>query len=407
MDHSNNDNSTTGRRRYLAAVATSLGLSGCLQFSESDTITEEPELTSNQPETTSQDSTAQERPTQTETDTSELPAGTKWIARAQAPFISGPIVVDGTVLATSLDRQVYAFNAETGTEQWTVASKSKLDNGLSVLDGTAVAAGFDEQLGITVNDGTVTYRKQAGSESGARTQVAADGAVYQCGIQGGVRALDPATGKYLWTAPSDEPRVSVDHDSDTVCVGLHPTGHHGAPPWAYAGFDAATGEQLWSVERNLDASSVHPQVAVAGGTCLAYNGSDHHMRIDARSGEVQTEVMDSGIRRLYGTSDKIFVLDRGTDLQGIDGATGDTIWTTTAGSGRYDATYLDTGTFWHLSNKTLYKADVATGDATTVGELSLDGASIDGTGVEDGLAVAEETVFVTTSDARLRALKQP
>ncbi|QLH81373.1 PQQ-binding-like beta-propeller repeat protein [Halosimplex pelagicum] len=433
VDQTDNSTATASKRQYLAAIAASVSLGGCLQFSEADTTANKPRPTSDRPETTtesgptpdqfeatddpetpnetktsSRDRTTEDSTTQSQpTETPALPPGTRWIANAQAPFIAGPVVVDETVIATSLDRHVYAFDIETGAEQWSVSSETKLNKGLSVLDGVAVATGFEEQLGVAVDDGTVTYRKQAGVESGIRAQVIADDAVYQCGVQGGVRALDPDTGEYQWTAPSDKPRVAIDHDGDTICVGLHPTGKHGSPPWAFAGFDAATGDRLWYVERDSDASSVNPQIAVADGTCLAYNSSNHHMRINARTGDIHTEVTDSQIGRLYGTANGTIVVTRGSELQGISNSTENVIWATTVGSGRYNATCFDDGTFWYLSNQTLYKTDISTGDATTVGDLSLGGTSVDGTGVEDGLAVAGETVFVTTSDAHIRALEQP
>ncbi|MBX0325422.1 PQQ-binding-like beta-propeller repeat protein [Halomicroarcula sp. F13] len=399
---------TSRRRQYLTALAATVSLGGCLQFSESAATQTSTDAAADASGEAGSNSTATAGAnTQTDTPTADLPPGTEWIANAQAPFISGPVVTDGTVLATSIDRHVYAFDAATGQKQWTVTSDTELEKGLAATGGIAVAAGFEEQLGVAIDDGTVSYRA-SGFENGTRAQTVAGGTVFQCGVQKSLRALDPTTGDAKWTNTGDGPRVAVDNDSETVCIGIQPTGHHGEPPWAFAGLDATTGEELWHIERDLADSSANPRVGVAGGTCLAYNGGDHHMLIDARSGDVQTEVTDSRIGRIYDTTADTIVVSRGTKLAGIAGSTGDVTWTTAIGPGSHDATYLaDDGTFWALSGTSLSRVDVASGTASAAGDLSLGGVDVAGTGVSDGLAVADGRVFVTTSDARLRALTQP
>ncbi len=394
----------TSRRRYLTALAAAVSTGGCLQFTEPATTATDEQRETAQSGGASDETTTETEAARTNTSTANQSSGAAWRASANAPFVAGPVVADGTVVATSLDRHVYGFDATTGRQQWSANSETELDKGLTVVDGVAVAAGVEEQLGVAINDGSVTYRK-SGFENGTREQAAAADTVYQCGIQGGLRSLDPVTGDRRWLATSEEPRVVVDHDGDTVCVGLHPTGHHGAPPWAFAGFDAATGEELWYVERNIEDANANPSVAVAGGTCLAYNGGSHHMVIDARSGEVRREVTDSRIGRLYGSTDDDIVVSRGGKFEAIDGQTGKTRVRTTVGPGTPDATHLGDGTFWFLSGTTLYRFDIDSGEAATVGDLALDGTQV---GDRDGgLAVVGETAFVTTSDARIHALSLP
>ena len=411
-----------GRRRYLAVLASVVGFSGCLGLEQSQSTPTGPRSDTR----TGTDRMTAERETDTETSTPDdsepdeepeesLPSGTRWTFGAEGPFIAGPIHVDGTVIATSVDRNVYGVDAASGDQQWAVATETAVEKGLDVVDGTAVAAGNEEQLGVDIGDGTTTYQ-QVGFAHGVRQQTAGDEMVYQCRFNnGGIRAIIPATGEVAW---SDRTAVqsdgeehgsvkSIANEGETVCVGAQPESQFGSPPWAFAGYDAETGEQLWYIERDLDLDGVNPEVAVSDGICFAAI-DNHYMAIDARSGTVQTEIEQSNTsRRVYGAVDGIVLLLRNGQLHGADIGTGETRW-------QFDVDFyappssLDGSTFWFTDGGKLYEADVQSGSvrerqSLNVGDTSLTNGVVSDT---DGLAVTDETVFVTTEDATLRALER-
>lgn len=411
------DDSFSQRRRgYLTALVSAAGFGGCLGLEESQPTptgtatgtrsgTETPRA--GQETDTGGSTTDDSEPESRDEQPSESPPpGTRWTVDAGGPFIAGPVHVDGTVVATSIDRNVYGVDAATGETEWAAATETALENGLAVVDGTAVAVGIEEQVGVDISDGTTTYQ-HVGFPRGVREQAAGDGVVYQCRFNnGGIRAITPATGEVAWsdrtTVQADGEDhgsvVSIAHDGETVCVGAQPDNQFGSPPWAFAGYDVDTGERLWYLERDLDFDSVSPEVAVSNGTCLAHSGDNHYMILDARTGSIRTE-SETSYFAVYGAVDGTVVLLRDGTVHGADIATIETRWQSDISPAQQT---LDGATFWVTDDDaTLYRIDVPSGEVSEVQQLEIGGSSLTGE-----LAVTDETVFVTTEDATLRALER-
>ncbi len=396
------DSCRWSRRAYLTALVSTVGFGGCLGLEEPETT---PSSTRNETSTTAADGESATPEASGPPDESP-PPGTQWTFAADGPFVAGPVYTDGTVIATSVDRNVYAVDGTSGTRKWAANTETELDNGLTVVDDTVVAAGIEEQLGVDVADGTTTYQ-HVDFNLGVLGQTGDDTLVYQSRpVTGGVRAVDPAIGEVAWSdrtaKPTDaeEPNERVWDialDGDTLCVGVHPDSQNGSPPWGFAGYDAATGEQLWYVERDLDLDNVYAQVAVSNSVCFGAVGS-HYMLIDARSGAVLSEA-EAESTPLYGSVDGTVLLSRGASLHGVDIETGDTRWqsdVTPSGP-----TSLDGSTFWFVSDGRLYETDVPSGTVRERQSLALGDTSPTG-----DLVVTDETVYVTTEDATLRALER-
>ncbi|WP_262177530.1 PQQ-like beta-propeller repeat protein [Haloarcula laminariae] len=391
------------RRGYLAALVTTAGFGGCLGLEESEST----------PSGTRMGTATAEMGTADESGAAStgesLPPGTRWTFDANGPFVGGPVYADGTVIVTSVDRHVYGVDETSGARQWDASTETELDNGLTVVDGTVVAAGIEEQLGVDAADGTPTYQ-HVDFDLGVLAQTSDDRRAYQARpVTGGVRAVDPTTGEVAWSDRTAKPtdaeqpneRVwDLALDGDILCAGVHPNSRNGSPPWGFAGYDADTGEQLWYVERDLDLdSSVYAEVAVSGGVCYGSVG-DHYMAIDARSGVVQREVENPDrALSMYGATNGIVVASVGVGLEGIDVETDETVWQSDAVPS--DPASFDGSTFWFVSEGSLYEIDVPSGtvhehQSVTIGNTSLTG----------DLVVTDETVFVTTDDATLRALER-
>lgn len=393
------------RRGYLTTLVSVAGFGGCLGLEESQPT---PTGTRSGTDTGTADGetgTETSSPGDSEPEGS-VPPGTRWTFDADGPFVDGPVHADGTVIATSVDRNVYGVDAASGEKQWAEGTETALEKGLDVADGTAVAAGVEEQLGVAIGDGSSTYQ-HVGFADGVREQTTGDGVVYQCRFNnGGVRAIEPATGEVAWsdrTAVQSDGEdhgsvVSIAHDDGTLCVGVQPESQFGSPPWAFAGYDAETGEQLWYVERDLDVDSPAPEVAISEGICLGNSGVGHYVVLDARSGRIRTET-EASYFIVYGAVDGTVVMQRDGRVQGADIATLETVWETDSRAVQHT---LDGTTFWFTDDEAaLYRADVPSGEVTEVQQLEIGESSLTG-----DLVVTDETVFVTTEDATLRALER-
>lgn len=363
------------RRDYIAVLAASTSLSGCLQFSNSESGEGGAGDTTGEGGTG--DATGESRP-----------ADTRWTFNAQAPFIAGPVYANGTVVATSVDRHVYGIDATTGEKQWQVRTETNLDQGLTIVDGIAVAGGNEEQLGVRVADGTVQYR-HVDFDWGIRRQVPGDEMVFQCDFTGGVRAVRPQSGTRVWRDVFDHRAYSIDHDGNTVCIGLDLDGLNTGV--GFAGYDLKSGEQLWFLER---ASVDSARVAVSDGACYC---SDEIL-IDSRTGEILKEG-ESTFTGWPKIADDGVVVTSGLDkLYGYDIKTGERLWTVShTPSTIHDAD----DTFWFVDQNTLYRLNVASGELRQTGTIDLPGI-----GEEGSLWVTDETVFATTTNPTLYALEK-
>ncbi|WP_277552355.1 PQQ-binding-like beta-propeller repeat protein [Halobaculum limi] len=389
------------RRRYLAALATTIPFTGCLNFSQSQesTTTQSSEQATTQAATASTQPPSQESTPAEETATPELPEGTLWAFRANAPFIAGPVHKDGLVFATSVDRHLYALNTGDGTEQWTAETTNELDKALTVCNGVVVASGADEVLGVRLTDGSTVFN-ETGYGSGIRAQVSTTKTVYQSLFPHGLRALDPVTGTALWTVENDLSGVEIATDGETVCVAYNPEEKFGDPPWAFGGYDAETGEELWYFKRNPDRDRERLGVAVSEGLCFATDGAQA-LFIDARSGTIQAEE-SLNVSYVHGAADGVVAVGSSDlGLQGRDMSTGNSVWQTGESVRAYGPNTTDESRLQFYEDDQLYTLEIPSGEYTTSELGSLGDADLTGE-----LAVSDSSVFLTTEDARVRAVER-
>jgi outer membrane protein assembly factor BamB len=189
------------------------------------------------------------------------------------------VVANGLVYFVGLDSRVYAFDAATGTLDWSVAPTSRtLGPGVVVADGVAYVTASDGAAGPNVFALNAVTRATIWSATAALpaafVSMAAGGKAYVvsvkcsdyvCGIQ--TQAFDATDGSVDWSADGGEPLAVADgivyRSSDTL--------------------DSATGEQLWSHNDSPHA------VAIAHGVIYASNG----FRLRALDAATGTELWSS------------------------------------------------------------------------------------------------------------------
>lgn len=123
----------------------------------------------------------------------------------------------------------------------------------------------------------------------------AGGVLYVGNNSGLLSAIDPQTGRTLWTYRAANPLMSApivyqnavivgegDENSPQGASPSHPI-RVGKPPSALIALDRHTGKVLWKVA--LPGSGM-PTPAIIGGVLVHHNGAGHVMAIDPRTGHV-------------------------------------------------------------------------------------------------------------------------
>jgi outer membrane protein assembly factor BamB len=248
---------------------------------------------------------------------SARPGTLLWSAEANAA-VDSLVVAGGVVYAGTGQRAVYAFDALTGALRWRHLMSNGQTGYLAMAHGALIAA-----------DG---YNGVAAS-----------------GYNGGVYALDPGTGKLLWSA--DAPFViGLDVAGDVVYAG---TAIKDIYTYGVTALSTGTGELLWTFDfpENADYAA---GVTVADGVVYATTSLGEIFALDAASGNqlwrgggpaitfVSAPQVSDGI--LYASSDQDKRSKAGPVLYALQARTGRGLWQQPLGSALYSfATNAEAG----------------------------------------------------------------
>jgi len=169
-------------------------------------------------------------------------------------WISSPAVADGTVFIGSIDSSVYAVDAETGTEQWSFETGDRIDSSPTAVEGTVCIGSHDGNVyALDTETGDELWRFDSGAIVTSSPTIV-DGTVFIGGQRQDVHALDLETGEEEW---SFERRGNVVYSAPTVTDGTVFVGTHESTVHA---LDIESGEELWAYQTNGIIESV-PTVA--------------------------------------------------------------------------------------------------------------------------------------------------
>lgn len=163
-----------------------------------------------------------------------------WSAVTGERIYSSPAVVDGVVYAGSFDGNLYAFNAQTGTQLWAAPTGSNINCSPAVANGIVYIGSYDGKLyAFNAQTGTQLWAAPAGNAIASPPTVVG-GVVYVGSEDDNLYAFNAQTGSLLWSAPTDDEIFS----SPAVTGGVAYVGTFGGKLYA---FNSQTGAQLWSV----------------------------------------------------------------------------------------------------------------------------------------------------------------
>ncbi len=278
----------------------------------------------------------------------------KWVVKTEKTVTASPVVADGTVFVGDWSGTMYAVDAESGDTRWTFE--------------TADAPGAS--FGPIVSSAAIADVKL--ERSGPPTTLV----VFGSGPR--LYALDTATGEAAWVEDFSsldpltgraDPDTPVEIESSPVVwrgavyVGID---NHNTPGTGVRGgllaLDAATGDELWKFEPELDhgdhgcggvwssptLDTEHRLVYVATANCPDRNDefewtphTEAVTALDAGTGEVVWSFQPHLPNRNdwdFGATPNLFELEDGTSVLGIgnkdgayytlDGRTGELLWAT-------------------------------------------------------------------------------
>ena len=233
--------------------------------------------------------------------------GIKWQFHTDGAVISSPAITEALIFIGSADKNLYAVDRTAGTMKWKFATESAVSASPAVQEGTVFFGSYDgrfyavdavtghlkwkfDTAGERRYAGTHLHGLQPASESMPdpwdvflSSPVVWNGTVYFGSGDGGVYALDSATGDLRWKFQTGD----VVHSSPAVSDGVLFVGSWDRNLYA---LDARTGVEKWRFQTGDD-PVIHNHIgiqsspAVAGG--LVYFGcrDGHVYAVDVRSGK--------------------------------------------------------------------------------------------------------------------------
>lgn len=230
----------------------------------------------------------------------------KWKFKCSGPVVTSPVIAEGVVYVSSLGGHLYAIDQSTGTEKWNFKSRLPIASSAAVAGGAVYfvssagsLAALDAATGKPKWVCTTEYERRFeakglhGYPSSAQTipdawdiftssPVVVDGKVYFGSGDGGVYAVDAATGVIQWKLATGD----VVHSSPAVVDGTVYIGSWDSNLYA---IDAETGAAKWVFHAGQD-PTIHNQVgfqsspAVVGGTVYIGCRDAHVYAVDALTG---------------------------------------------------------------------------------------------------------------------------
>ena len=196
-----------------------------------------------------------------------------WVfSDAQDALISSPAVVDGIIYIGSLDGNLYAINAATGSKLWSVQIHDAIYSSPTVIDRTVYVGSRDGFLyainaaGCGDTSCMPLWKAPIGMGTYYSSPAVANGKVYISTQDGALYVVDSQTEHSREFAPSPaKPEYSARGSSPAVDNGVVYLGSDDHNLHAY---DAATGKQLWAGTTDAPITS-----APASANGVVYVGS--------------------------------------------------------------------------------------------------------------------------------------
>ena len=128
----------------------------------------------------------------------------RWAFQTGNKVWSSPIVANGVVYATSLDKNLYAVSLEDGSKLWEFATNGAIASTPAYDDGTVYFGSFDSVFyAVNAEDGTLLWSFGGADSWYWGAPLVHGGNVFAPSLDGNLYALDKRTGELRWTLSTD------------------------------------------------------------------------------------------------------------------------------------------------------------------------------------------------------------
>src|SRR2546423_7866392 len=211
--------------------------------------------------------------------------GVKWKFHTAGMVIGSPSIAAGVVYAGSTDGNLYAIDAESGSQKWKFETKSRIPSTPAIADGVVYFTAYDGNFyAVDAISGALKWKFQTGGErrfAGKHlhgTQPVAEtmpdpfdcylsspvvwnGAAYFGSGDGNIYALDAASGALRWKFKTGD----VVHASPAIAGG---TVFIGSWDSYFYALDATTGKEKWRFKNGED-HDTYKQVGIQSSAAVA------------------------------------------------------------------------------------------------------------------------------------------
>jgi outer membrane protein assembly factor BamB len=235
----------------------------------------------------------------------------KWKFKTGAMVYSSPSMVDGVCYFGSLDSNIYAVDAETGTEIWTFKTENPVCSSVAVVNDRVYTGADDGNIYcLNADTGTKIWETFAGGITNnivynsiavvkvRSSPMVVEGRVYVGSLDGNLYCLDANSGNIIWAYQTDGPIYAAPAVVDNAVYfpstrGGYPVGW--GPEVTEGDFyklNAITGSVIWHKEipyvlnRTSNAGNfLLASPVVADGKVFVRNGFYENFALDANTGE--------------------------------------------------------------------------------------------------------------------------
>jgi outer membrane protein assembly factor BamB len=228
-----------------------------------------------------------------------------WTSTAGGQMVfSSPVIADGRVFVNTDNGRLVAHDLTTGEQVWTFAGGDAM-RGAPAVSGGLVYTGGGLDGGIHAIDATtgdLVWRLDTPDRRTIYTAPVVHGGIlyantgFTPGRPDTLFALDPTDGTVIWSADIGTRAFFGAAAADGIVIATSAGGPH------LTAFDAATGDVLWTLQREADEIVAAPSIADGtvyvttsvppAGFAPGWQGS--LLAVDAATGDVQWEVASHG-----------------------------------------------------------------------------------------------------------------
>jgi outer membrane protein assembly factor BamB len=325
-------------------------------------------------------------------------------------LIAKPVIAGNRVYTIDTEGTVRAFSKSSGNELWERElvpegedEEAGFGGGLAIADGKLFAAtGFGTVVALDPASGKPLWTKRF--ELPFRmSPTAVNGRIFVVNAESQLFCLSTEDGRELWTARGLPEAAAILSNASPAVSGNtvvvpYPSGellafdiNNGQPKWA---------ESLTRTRPGLAAQEVGDTArpAIAGGTVYAVSGAGRLIATDIESGSRRWSLDVAGSQTPWVSGQGVFVVDRSGKLVAVERESGEIAWVADLPPARHwNGPVLAGGKLWLISSKGLMLGvNARTGDIVTKRDLD--------TGVYIAPVVAAGQMYVLTDGADLIAL---